>query len=388
MRFTRRGWLAAAAGAAAGAAAAQTVETPAVLQSEPERYLRPGAVLRIPPGRYPALAFTARGAPEQPIRIEALDPAQPPVIEGLVYLPRCSWLTIDGLIFEPADQHSINADDGGELGGAVGLKFHNLTFRSCAGDPLKLAGVDRFEVQGCRFEHWRGSAIAMVGCHDGIVENCSFYNRRELAGHGVQIKGGSKKVRVRGCFFDGLAHRWINIGGSSLRSVFRPADAPSEAEDTLVEGNRFVGGNAAVVWSAGSGGIVRRNTIYRPREWVCRIMQEGNDETLPSCRGVFERNLVIYEGNRLRELVQKRSGTDLASFVFRENAWFDERGDRYPRYRPWARWLTPSLDDLPVEEAGGVYGVDPELADRAKPTMRIGDSSQLLQRFPGPGVGA
>jgi hypothetical protein len=383
MRSTRRKWLA----GLCAAARAQTLEDPTALTREPEGYLQPGAVLRIPPGRYPALTFTARGTPQQPIRIEALDPARPPVIEGLVYLPRCAWLTIDGLVFENAEQHSINADDGGELGGAVGLKFHNLTFRDCGGDPLKLAGVDRFEVTGCRFKYWRGSAIAMVGCHDGVVENCSFYNWHSFAGHGVQIKGGSKDVRVKGCFFCGLAHRWINIGGSSLRSVFRPADAPYEAEETLVEGNRFVDGNAAVVWSAADGGIVRRNTIYRPREWVCRIMQEGNDETLPCRRGVFERNLVVYEGRQLRELVQKRSGADLASFVFRENAWFDERGDRYPRYRPWARWLTPSLDDLPVEETGGVYGVDPELTDRGRPTMRICNSS-LAERFPGGRVGA
>jgi hypothetical protein len=211
----------------------------------------------------------------------------------------------------------------------------------------------------------------MVGCHDGRVDKCSFHNPgAEPAGHGIQIKGGSKSVAVNNCFFEGSAHRWINIGGSSLRSVFRPADCQFEAIGARVEGNRFVGGNAAVVWSASDGGIVRGNTIYRPRDWVCRIMQEGNDETLPCRGGIFERNVVVYDGLCLSELVQKRRGTAPESFVFRENAWYDQTGNRYPRFRPWARWLTPSLDDLPVKEVGGIYGVDPELEHAGAPAMR------------------
>ncbi|MEZ5365056.1 MAG: hypothetical protein R2748_22695 [Bryobacterales bacterium] len=91
-----------------------------------------------------------------------------------------------------------------------------------------------------------------------------------------------------------------------MRSVFRPPDAVYEAEDITVEGNRFVGGNAAVVWSAARGGVVRGNTIYQPRQWICRIMQEGPEGLEPCSEGVFERNLVVYDGRGLRELIQKR----------------------------------------------------------------------------------
>ncbi|MCB1020680.1 MAG: right-handed parallel beta-helix repeat-containing protein, partial [Acidobacteria bacterium] len=249
-------------------------------------------------------------------------------------------------------------------------------------------GVDDFTIEACRFEQWAGAGIAMVGCHRGQVSGCSFHHDSDVpAGHGVQLKGGSKSIEITRCFFTGFAHRWVNIGGTSLRSVFRPPDARYEAEDVTIEGNRFVGGNAAVVWSAARGGVVRGNTIYQPREWICRIMQEGPDGIDPCRDGVFERNLVVYDGRALRELIQKRRGADWSSFAFRENAWFDVAGERYPRYRPWAHWLTPSFEDLPAEETGGVYGVDPELIDAGGPTMRVGNSS-LTKHFPSGRIGA
>ena len=44
-------------------------------------------------------------------------------------------------------------------------------------DALKMSGVDHFTVRKCHFEAWGGSGIDMVGCHHGVVEDCTFVGR-------------------------------------------------------------------------------------------------------------------------------------------------------------------------------------------------------------------
>jgi hypothetical protein len=70
---------------------------------------------------------------------------------------------------------------------------------------------------------------------------------------------------------------------------------------------------------------------------------------VPSRGGRFERNLIVYQGDRVREPINIGPKTEPESFKFRENFWFRE--DRPANSKP----------KTPTAEEGGVYGVDPEL---------------------------
>jgi hypothetical protein len=62
-------------------------------------------------------------------------------------------------------------------------------------DALKMSGVDHFTVRKCHFEAWGSSAIDMVGCHHGVVEDCTFVGREGFQqDNAVQLKGGTRDV--------------------------------------------------------------------------------------------------------------------------------------------------------------------------------------------------
>src|SRR6185295_6848225 len=97
-------------------------------------------------------------------------------------------------------------------------------------DGIKLSGVDEFRVASCTVEGWGtggGSAIDMVGCHDGVVESNNFLGasgagESTSSGNGVQTKGGSANIVIRRNRFENAGARAINIGGSTGRQYFRP----------------------------------------------------------------------------------------------------------------------------------------------------------------------
>jgi hypothetical protein len=125
-----------------------------------------------------------------------------------------------------------------------------------------------------------------------------------------------------------------------------------------VEGCRFAGGISPINFVGVDGAVVRYNTIYRPEKWVVRILQETTGaEFVPSRNGRFERNLIVYQGARVREAVNVGPKTEPGSFVFKENWWFCE--DRPANSKP----------QTPSKEEGGVYGTDPrvEIAKSGEP---------------------
>jgi hypothetical protein len=221
-----------------------------------------------------------------------------------------------------------------------------------------MSGVDHFAVRNCRFEGWGGSGIDMVGCHHGVVEDCTFVGREGFSqSNGVQLKGGTADVLVQCCLFRNAGQRAVNLGGSTGLQYFRPSVGDYEARGITVAGNRFEGGLSAVAWVTADGGQVHHNTIVLPEKWVLRILQETRDARFrPSHDGVFEDNLVIYD-SRVHIFVNVGPGTAPETFVFRRNAWCDVDGDRRPA--------------LPVPEEEGVYlsGVGAEAYDRAAPSV-------------------
>ncbi len=332
---------------------------------------RPGARILLAPGRYAGgIFFTGlRGEPGKPIVVAGADPKNPPVIAGGetgMQLSDAAYLELRDLTFTGASANTLNMDDGGDYDQSA----HHITLRRLrvAGmtegpgnrDGIKLSGVADFRVEDCRVENWgsAGQGIDLVGCHRGVFVNCVLRHRTENDGVGIQMKGGTSDVVLRGCRFEHASARAINIGGSTGLEFFRPPLAPrpapaSEARNIRVEGCTFVGGGAPVAFVGVDGADFRFNTIYRPKRWALRILQETSAPGfVPSRNGRFTNNLIVFrKGEWVEGGVNIGPGTAPQTFTFARNVWYCE--DDPARSRP----------TLPAPETNGVYGKDPLLRD-------------------------
>ena len=286
------------------------------------------------------------------------DAKDPPVIEGGgagMHLPGAAFVTIRNLHLRGATGNGLNIDDGGDMdASAVGIVIENVRVSDVgpAGntDGIKLSGVRDFAVRGCTVEGWGGSAIDMVGCRDGVIEDCTFRGKDGFdQATGPQLKGGTSDVTIRDCRFDRAGQRAVNVGGSTGPEYFRPPDAAYEAKDITVEDCRFRGSVAPVAFVGVDGAMFRRNVIYEPEKWVLRILQESTGERFVPCRNVtFEDNVIVYRRSAVRTIANIGLGTEPESFTFAGNHW-------------WCPDAPQSKPDLPVKETGGTYGVDPKL---------------------------
>ena len=316
------------------------------------RAAAPGTTILLEPGEYAGGLYLEHvaGTEESPIVIQGADPNDPPVFQGggqALHLADCRYLTLKHLRAEGFPSNGINVDDGGSFD----TPAHHILLEDIAiletgpegnHDALKMSGVDHFTVRRCHFEGWGGSGIDMVGCHEGIIEDCTFVGRAGCSqSNGVQLKGGTANVLVHGCRFRDAGHRSINLGGSTGLQFFRPAVGAYEASGITVAGNWFEGSSAAVAWVTADGGHVHHNTIVLPETWVLRVLQETEDARFqPSHGGVFEHNLIVYDA-RVRVFVNVGPRTAPETFTFRENVWLDAEGCRRPT--------------LPVAERDGTY---------------------------------
>jgi hypothetical protein len=327
------------------------------------RNAKPGDVIRIAPGKYHGGIHVeaVSGTKDSPIVIEAADEKNPPVFEGganAIQLSRCSCIVLRNLKFRGQTGNGLNIDDGGKLDTpAVGVVLERLHVSDVGPrgnhDGIKLSGLKGFRVVDCVIEGWAGSAIDMVGCHEGVIEGCTFRGKEGFEqSTGPQMKGGSSAIVIRHCDFLNAGGRAINVGGSTGAAYFRPRDATWEAKEITVEDCRFVGSDAPVAFVGVDGATFRRNTIYQPKKWVMRILQENQDARFAPCRDVtFERNLIVFRRADVRVHVNLGvSGEPAAeTFKFVENWWYcaDEPGRSKPQ--------------LPAAERGGVYGRDPKV---------------------------
>jgi hypothetical protein len=244
---------------------------------------KPGDQILITPGIY-AGGFGLRntqGTKERPIVIAASDPEFPPVFQGrgeAVKMSRVGYVKIKNIKIEKRTGNGINIDDGGDLGQpSHHIILENIQISEIGEkgniDALKMSGVDHFVVRNCRTQGWGGSGIDLVGCHNGVVQGCTFegipgYRTKNA----IQIKGGSRYVLVENNAFINCGERTVNIGGSTGKSVFRPQDATCEAENIIVAGNKFVGGEAHIAWVTSRNSYVHHNIFYLPEKWVGRIL--------------------------------------------------------------------------------------------------------------------
>jgi len=342
-----------------------------------------GTTIALAPGTYDGGLHAAglAGTQDSPIVLRSVDPARPAVIAGgttCLHLSSCRHVEIRDLVLERATGNGLNIDDGG----TITEPAHHVTVRGVTvraigpggnHDGIKLSGLDEFRVEDCVIEDWGrgGSGIDMVGCHAGEITGCTLRRTDGSGASGIQAKGGSRDVAIRRCRFEDAGARAVNLGGSTGAAYFRPRAPGHEAKDLVVEDCTFLGSEAAIAFVGVDGAIVRNNTIYRPRHWVLRILQESDGEEFVPCRnGRFERNVVVFRSDEIRDAANVGPGTAPETFVFAGNCWFC--ADAPARSRP----------RLPIEEKGATYGEDPRLRDAE------GGDVRLLPGSPARGRGA
>jgi hypothetical protein len=241
-------------------------------------------------------------------------------------------------------------------------------------DGIKLSGLDGFKIENCVIERWgieSGGGIDMVGCHDGLIVGNQFRHNADPAntgGTGIQAKGGTRNIIIRGNSFEHAGSRSLNLGGSTGLQFFRPPldqwpeNKPrSEASDLTVEGNNFIGSTAAFAFVGVDRAVVRYNTIYLPGKWAMRILQETKEPGFVASRGgVISNNIFVFRSDQWAE-GGLNIGPDTApdTFKFQNNLWFciDRPEASKPR--------------LPTAEVDGVYGVDPQLRDPAHGDLQV-----------------
>jgi len=339
---------------------------------------KPGDTIALEPGRYAGGVTLAhlRGEEGRPITIAAHDPKVPPIIEGgseCLHLVNPSHVVLSDLVLRGPKYNALNIDDGGTMKAtAKGVVLRRLRVESVTSsgnfDGIKLSGVTDFRIEQCSVREWGdgGSAIDMVGCHRGVIVGCTIEHRDATAANtGIQCKGGTREVTIDGCRFVDAGRRAINIGGSTGLKYFRPQPPPGyEAKDITVRRCTFIGGNCAVAFVGCDGAVVEYNTIYRPRRWVMRILQETRAEGFaPARNGRFEHNIVVWRSNELHSPINIGDATAPQTFQFAGNVWYC--ADQPKRSRA----------ALPVSEKDGRYGVDPKLTDPERGDLRPASGS-------------
>jgi len=224
-------------------------------------------------------------------------------------------------------------------------------------DGIKLSGVTDFRIERCTLRRWGdgGSGIDMVGCHRGVITGCTLAQGEGIGGEGIQAKGGTTRIVIRGNRFEEAGGRGVNLGGSTGLAFFRPKVEGYEAQEIRVEENLFVGCQAPIAFVGVDGAVVRRNTLYRPRKWALRILQETTAPGFVPCRnGVFSENIIVFRSDAWAEGgVNIGPNTAPETFRFARNVWYCE--DRPERSRP----------SLPTAEEQPLIGQDPQFRDPA-----------------------
>lgn len=328
---------------------------------------RPGTTVRVAAGEYEGGTFISgiSGTADAPI-VLAGDPTSPPVIRGRqtgLQLAGCSHVVVRDLAFAGQEFNALNIDDGGGDGSrpAIDIRVERLSLRDVGADGItnlvKLSGVDGFVVSDCTFEGWGGSAIDMVGCHDGKVEACRFKGKGGFRQNsGVQVKGGSAHVKVLRCRFDHAGPRPVNAGGQTGEAFFRPRGAACEASDVTVERNVFVGGETPIAFTGLDGGAFRFNTVVRPERWLFRAVQESTGPRFVPCRNVeVSHNLFVWSGGTPGTAINVGERVAADTFRVSDNLFFREDAPR--RSEPV----------LPGKGTGNLFGQDPKLDAEARP---------------------
>lgn len=319
--------------------------------------------------------FNINGTKLNPIIIQAED-------EGKViyngqseawHLSSCSNICIIGFIFEEQSGNGVNIDDSGNnYGSSYNITIKNCTFRdmisSGNNDLLKLSGLDHFKIENCEFLNGAsgGSGIDMVGCHYGYIVDNKFQN---LGSSGIQVKGGSQNITIKNNYFNNAGNRALNIGGSTGLEYFRPLDAKFEAADILVATNVFIGSWSPVAFVGSTRIRVINNTIFKPENWVFRILQETVDDSrFVKCGQNEFSNNIIYFGDNLSRIVNIGPNTAPESFIFQTNLWYNYQNNNF------------SDPNLPAPEINSIIQKDPQFQNIVTENFDLLTSSPVIEK--------
>lgn len=263
-----------------------------------------------------------------------------------------SYIKIQDITFTGHTANGMNIDDAGTMETpahhvlVTGCDFKNMGAQG-NNDFLKLSGLDSFEVAYCSFRNGAtgGSGIDMVGCHYGRVHHCTFDS---LGSNSIQMKGGTRFMRIENNTFRNGGLRALNLGGSTGLAFFRPQDAVHEAADISVYANVFIKSQAPIAFVGSERVDVANNTIYMPEKWVMRILQETVDTTrFVPCRNGMFRNNIIYFSGAVSTHVNIGSNTSPQTFLFSHNLWYNSSNP------------SASTPGLPTPETNAIKGQDP-----------------------------
>lgn len=301
------------------------------------------------------------------VTIRSADPANPAIIDGGsngIQLSDPSHVTLSDLMFRNQVDNGLNIDDAGTYDTpANNITIRNVTVRDIvtAGnhDGIKLSGVNDFLIEGVQVLNWGtgGSAVDMVGCHRGLIQNSNFtHTNAANGGTTLQPKGGCKDITFRANRIDlpRGSGRGVQAGGSTGTQFFRFVDGDSgyEANRITAEGNVIIGGSSAFSWVNIDGGIFHHNVVNRPGQWVARILNENQGLPIVDPQnGQFHDNRIVFNDTASEFSTAVNVGPETLpnSYSFARNRWLNLAN-------PTAAGSTPSL---PVQEVGGTYGVDP-----------------------------
>ncbi|HEY3395391.1 MAG TPA: right-handed parallel beta-helix repeat-containing protein [Lacipirellulaceae bacterium] len=321
----------------------------------------PGDRILLQPGVYAGGHFRAN---LRQVTIRSVDPANRAIIDGganALQLSDAQQVTIEHLEFRNQTGNGLNIDDGGpDATPSTDITLRNIVVRDIVTpgnyDGIKLSGVDRFLIEGVQVRNWGtgGSAVDMVGCHHGLIQNSLFaHTNTANEGTTLQPKGGSKDITFRANRIElpPDAGRAVQAGGSTGPAFFRFIDGDSdyEADEVVAEGNVIIGGSSAFSWVNIDGGVFHHNFVHRPYRWVARILNEnqGND-IIDTRNGQLHDNRIVYNdtSSELSTAVNVGAETLPATYLFARNRWLNIAN-------PNPAGSTPSL---PTAEQGGVYG--------------------------------
>ena len=305
------------------------------------------------------------------VTIRSADPKRPAIIEGGsqgMQLSDPTNVTLRDIVFRNQELIGLNIDDGGSPETpANNITLKNVIVRDMVTegnhDGIKLSGVDDFLIDGIQVINWGpgGSAVDMVGCHHALVQNSNFVHTGKGVDGGVfRPKGGCKDVvfcanRIQ---LPSGGGRAIQAGGQTDEEFFRFIDGDTgyEANQVIAEGNVVLGGSSAFCWVNIDGGIFHHNVIYRPGQWVARILNEEIEELpmVDTQNGQFNDNVIVFNDtdDEFNEAVNHSDKVLLETFRFARNRWLNLANPNAEGSRP----------NLPTQEAEGVYGVDPAVS--------------------------
>jgi hypothetical protein len=345
----------------------------------------PGDRIVVHAGRYAGEYIGGlQGTAGMPIAVVGAPGEDPPVFgdsDTGLQMSDPAYVLLQGFIVESCAQNGINIDDGGDYATPAGpVVVRGVTVRDVGSggneDGLKMSGVDGFVVHGNTIRRWGtggGSAVDMVGCHDGLIAGNRFEHTAGLDGNtGVQAKGGCRNVEIRGNLFLHAGARGVNMGGSTGDPYFRPAGVGYEASDIRVLANVFVGCQAAAAFvGCEDACLFAHNTVYLPEHWVWRIVNERPDLVPLSRDGRVLFNIVVV-GSSLGTFVNIGPDTDPASFVFDGNLWFDADDPGFTMDG------IPNDAGTPLPQSNAVVQEDPLLSNPASEDFSLGDGSPAI----------